>query len=938
MVFPHSLLSSWLALDTMNLKTSFETTKNKLGKPYIDLIYVLEALKEVLIENHEEEFAHAIPWIDDREEIPVEEITSKHLQLYSLIFQLVNMAEVNGAVQNRRKQEEENLDEGKGLWAMTLGRLKAMGYPDDEILKTIREVNVEAVLTAHPTEAKRVTILEHHRELYLLLVSLENTMFTSHELENFRHNIKQSLYRIWKTGEIYLEKPDVISELRHIMHYLTNVFPEVITITDRRLLQAAQYNGMNAQDINEKFLFPYISFGNWVGGDRDGHPLVDAEITRETLLLLRLNAFVVLKRRLKILVQKLSFRCDLENLTPEVQARVAEIVNELGETIGEDILERNYMEGFRQFVSLMLAKLPVELQRGHATQLSDNQGSYLHSSQLVDDLHMLKEALIAYGAKSIALDDVINTIRIVETFGFHLAALDIRQNSGFHDIAMEQILEASLFDKTDFSKWSEEERLTFINKELESPRPFTTPKTKLGPNAQALINYYRVVEDHTSTYGLNCIGSFIVSMTRSLSDLLLVYLFAREAGLTELTEKGLVCKIPVVPLLETIEDLDNGPAILKPFLNHPFTQRSLAYHRDINDKHELRQQVMVGYSDSNKDGGILSSQWNLYKAQYKLGSTGNDLGIKITFFHGKGGTISRGAGPTHYFINALPPYSLQGSIRLTEQGETIAQKYANKVNAAYNMELLLANSLYKTLADRKENQFHPLANVLEMLANRSRHYYESLMKEDGFITFFREATPIDAIEACKIGSRPAKRTGKPTIEDLRAIPWVFSWSQSRYSMTGWFGSGSAFEELKENHPEDYEHFKKAIKHDPFIRYVLTNIDTSVAAADKEIMTAYAQLVKDPSIKDQFLSMFIEELERVKKHLGDLLGRSLEERRVNHYYSNTLRASLMHPIHYKQIELLKQWRKDKSENKDTREIETELMLTINALAGALRNTG
>ena len=476
------------------------------------------------------------------------------------------------------------------------------------------------------------------------------------------------------------------------------------------------------------------------------------------------------------------------------------------------------MEAFRQFVGLMLTKLPVELQRGHATQLWDSTGSYVHSSQLVEDLHLLKQALIDYGAKTIAYHDVINAIRIVQTFGFHLAAVDIRQNSAFHERAMEQILKASMLESTDYASWSEQERLRFINRELASPRPFTSPKTQLGGQAEDLLGYCRTVEEHTSRYGLNCIGSYIVSMTRSLSDLLVVYLFAREAGLTERTDDGLCCKIPVVPLLETIEDLEHGPEILRDFLNHPFTRRSLKFQQSIHKQQQLEQQVMVGYSDSNKDGGILTSQWNLYKAQYKLAQVGNDLGIKITFFHGKGGTISRGAGPTHYFIHALAPFSLRGSIRLTEQGETISQKYANKVNAAYNIELLVANSLYKTMADRKNSQYHPLAQCLDQLAEVSRNEYENLMREDGFITFFRQATPIDAIETCKIGSRPAKRTGKATVEDLRAIPWVFAWSQSRFNMTGWFGAGTAFDQMKKDTRISTRNLRKRSSLTPFIRY------------------------------------------------------------------------------------------------------------------------
>lgn len=922
----------------MQLSTALFSVKQKLGKPYEDLEFLLVALKEVLIENGEADIAAQIPWIN-LQEINVDDISPKHLQLYSLVFQLVNMVEINGAVQSRRSMEEASMSSVNGLWAMSLEKLQKAGVSEEKILQALSEISIEPVLTAHPTEAKRTTVLEHHRELYLLLVERENSMFTKNEQTNIRHNVKQSIYRLWKTGEVYLEKPDVASEFRNIIHYLLNVFPEVLPVIDRRLEQAAEYVGLSKEQIAKKHAFPRITFGNWVGGDRDGHPLITAAVTEETLLKLRLNAFVAIRRKMTLLVKRLSYYATLEEITPALQKRIHQMVAELGKA-GDDAMERNKGEAFRQYINLMMAKLPVSTARGHATELSEVKGAYVHSEQLIDDIVLLQNALIDFGAVSTAYDDVLVVRRAIETFGFHLAALDIRQNSAFHDKAFEQLLEASMQEETNFSEWPEEKRVEFLNKELSSGRPFTHPRTNLGTHATAVMECLRVVEKHTSRYGTNCMGSFIVSMTRSLSDLLLVYVLAREAGLTELTKDGMVCKIPVVPLLETIEDLENGPEILRAFLSHPFTQRSISYLKKEHNWPNLTQQVMVGYSDSNKDGGIMASQWNLHKAQYRLAEVGEGFGVSIRFFHGKGGTISRGSGPTHYFLQALPFSAPDGNIRLTEQGETIEQKYANRINAAYNLELLAANTLSKSLLDRhQDRRFHPLADILEKLAKDSQHAYSNMMQEEGFIPFFRQATPIDAIETSKIGSRPAKRTGANTLEDLRAIPWVFSWSQARFNMTSWYGLGSALQRLYEEQNEDYERFKEALKKDPFIRYVLTNVDTSIAASDEEIMSAYAELVEDLSLREKFLNKFIQELTLVKKHLQNLLGRSFEERRKNHYYSSQLRASLLWYLHQKQINLLKKWRKEKVENAaQVQETHTELMLTINAIAGALRHTG
>ena len=916
---------------------ALKTIEKEIGKPYKDLRFLLQALNDILIENGEEDIAQNIPWIV--EETP--EVTlsvSKQVQLYSLIFQLVNMVEINHAVQQRRALEDEDLTRVNGLWAQNIKELSSLGCSAEEIMAELKELDIEPVLTAHPTEAKRATVLEHHRELYLLLVQLENSMYSKQEQQNIRTNIKKSLYRLWKTGEIYLEKPDVTSELRNIMHYLVNVFPEVLPIVDRRLEQAMEHEGINSEQLKSSHSYPGLRFGDWVGGDRDGHPLVTAEVTQKTLLALRLNAFVVIRRKLVDLVKKMSFSFDLSLCSEEYQERVHELAEELNSR-GEQALMRNKGEAFRQIIHMMILKLPVDTERGHATKLAELPGSYQHSRTLVDDLKLLQKELLAYGARTIALDDVKDAIRLVEVFGFHLAAVDIRQNSTFHDKAISQLLDAAHLPETDFISWSEEKRTKFLLDELELARPFIHPRTELKNEALAVMDCLRTVENHTSKYGFNCIGSFIVSMTRSFSDLMSVYVLAREAGLAFMEPEGLILKVHVVPLLETIDDLENGPAILKAYFETPIVQRSLKYHQEQKGLKRPLQQVMVGYSDSNKDGGIIASQWHLYKAQYRITELAEGYGIDIRFFHGKGGSISRGSGPTHYFLRALPYSSPGGHVRLTEQGETIAQKYANKVNAAYNLELLGANTLFKTLRDRKnERKFHPNAGVIEWLATESKRFYAQLLNADGFISYFRQATPIDAIETSKIGSRPAKRTGANTLADLRAIPWVFSWSQSRYHMTSWFGLGSALKKMTLEKPEYYEELKEALITDDFLRYVFTNVDTSIAATDPDTMVAYSELVEDKQVREHFLGTFTEELQLLKDHMGILLRRSFKERRKNHYYSNQLRSILMDPLHQEQINLLRKWRKEKENGSSDEKTQMELLLTVNAIAGANRNTG
>ncbi|MBR9998207.1 MAG: phosphoenolpyruvate carboxylase [Cyclobacteriaceae bacterium] len=918
-----------------------QQVQEKLGKSYFDLEFMLECLRETLIENGEGNLANNIPWINENKELDPTSLTDKHIQLYSLVFQLINMVEVNGAVQNRRKLEDKNsMASVNGLWAKSLQTLVNAGLSGREISEILPEIKVEPVLTAHPTEAKRSTVLEHHRALYLLIVKRENQMYTVKEQNEIRRDIKLALYRLWKTGEIFMEKPDVSSELRNVLHYLTNVFPEVLPVLDRRLYLAWEESGLEPRYLKTFRNYPKLSFGSWVGGDRDGHPFVTETVTRETLNILRLNAFVIIRRELLKLVRNLSFAYDFEDTDRKMRERINELKADLG-IDGEKAFHRNHGEVFRQMINLMITKLPLDIKREHATALYEHPGSYVYVHELKEDLIVLQESLARFGAESIAYSDLNQMIRLVETFGFHLAHLDIRQNSQFHELAVAQLMNAASLDGNWFLQASEEERLEFINKELQSNRPFTHPGMDLAENAAAVTSCYQVLAEHIDKYGSEGIGSLIVSMTRSLSDLLSVYLLAREAGLTKQSEQGLVCILPVVPLLETIEDLNKGPDILRAFLKHPYTGRSLKYLKKQNKQQELVQQVMVGYSDSNKDGGILASQWGLYQAQSILAKVGEEEGVKIRFFHGKGGSISRGAGPTHWFIKALPPHSVNGDIRLTEQGETIAQKYANKINASYNLELLQAGTATTTILNRlNKSKVYDFGDLMSNLARESKEHYKQLINHKYFLQFFSEATPIDAIESSKIGSRPSRRTGKRNLEDLRAIPWVFSWSQSRFNMTSWYGIGSTFFNLMESDPEEFGRFKKGVVYDAFIRYVLTNVDTSLAATDEEIMSAYASLVEDSNIRETIMGLMLEELGKTREMFGIILDKPISDRRKQHWYSNVIRATAMYDLHMKQIDLLRTWRFQKREG-DTKGSDntlTSLLLTINAIASALRNTG
>ncbi len=906
-----------------------------------DLAFLGQCLFEVLDEIGEQEIARALPLRENQERSWDTTRSIALTQAYCIWFQLLNMVEENALAQHRRILEaERRFSEDPGVWADNLAQLKALGLSGSEIAKTLSAVQVEPVLTAHPTEAKRQTVLEHHRELYLLLLRRENSMYTPAEQEVIRNQIKALLERLWRTGEIFLEKPDVASELRNVVHYLRNVFPGVLPLVTWRLRQAWVETGFDPALLDDPACRPRLSFGNWVGGDRDGHPFVTADVTGETLQELRVNALLLVHERLTRLAAHLSLSNRLQHTPSSLLDRLADLIQRLGDR-GRMAIRRNPGEAWRQFVNLMIARLPIEIVGNSGFQSMDGESAYRRASELVQDLSALADALAEVDARRLADVEVRPVLECVQTFGFHLAKLDVRQNSRFHDLALAQLLTKAGLDGADFPHWDEERRLRLLQKELESPRPFARSEAKIGPEADAVLSCYRVLRDHIRAYGNDGIGALIVSMTRSLSDLLVVLLLAREAGLVVEEKDGPACLIQVVPLFETIEDLERAPTIMRAFLSHPLVRTSLDHQARLGGFDRPVQQVMVGYSDSNKDGGILASLWGLYRAQEALIAVGDAAGVRIRFFHGRGGTTSRGAGPTDRFLNALPCGALNGDLRLTEQGEVIGQKYANHITAAHSLELLLAGTTGATLRQRSGEEYADrLGAIMDRLADKSHSVYQDLLQSDGFVTFWSQATPIDAIESSRIGSRPVRRTGQRTLADLRAIPWVFSWSQSRFFISGWYGVGSALEDLQTSEPKDFAALCEHAFSWPPLRYMVTSIASTIAGADIDVMRMYAALVENPDIRERFMALIEAEFERTHRMLEAIFGGPLAEQRPRMHSMLVLRREGLQPLHKQQIETLRQWRalRGSTDSRLEEELESQLLLTLSAIASGLGATG
>jgi len=911
-----------------------------VGKPYSDLHFLLECFAELLESNNEKALIAYMPWINDEVALPPPELEQKTIHLYSICFQLLNLCEVNWAVQSRRKKQQlKGPQSVNGSWADTFLELKNSGVPEDEIVAALSKLEVEPVLTAHPTEAKRTVVLKYYRELYQSLVQLENPIYTAIERQRIRAEIKEVLTKLWFIDDIYLEKPKIETELENMLHYLTNVFPDVFDLHDRQLKQAWSDAGFQPEALQNYLHLPKISMGTWVGGDRDGHPLVTSEITYYALNKLRTASLQLVRQRLVLLAESLSIYTIESTILPEFCRHKSILAEEIPDITSKTLYTSALREPFKQYVLLLIEKLPVRQDSLSGNfLLTDASWTYTYSAQLLKDLEILQQALSVWGAPSLAAYEVQKALSFVRNFGFHLAHLDVRQNSAFYQKAFLGLLED--IDDTSYSLNTDgSPSKIFLLHELTFYRPFThTYAGKVDETTNAL-SYLSVLTDYIRKYGSYALGSLIVSMTRKVEDLFTLYLLAREAGLFVKTEHGPACLLPIVPLFETIDDLKLAPEILREFLSHPVTQNTLKLQMRQKGYTRPVAEVMIGYSDSNKDGGILSSQWNLYEAQYKLSETGRKLGVDIRFFHGKGGSISRGAGPVNWFLRSLPPSSLCGKLRLTEQGETIERKYANKVNATYNVELLTSGLLRNTLINN-ETPEHELFDLMRYMSKESIKAYTGLVALPNFISFFEKATPIDAIETSKIGSRPSRRTNQRTLADLRAIPWVFSWAQSRINITSWYGVGSTLKLLKEQQPAKYILLKQLLSNHPLVRYIFTNIDSGLATTDPDIIALYASLVDDEKVKNDILPLILSELELTKNLLFELLEKPFEERRSNHYYSTRLRSVALKLMHQLQVNTLRSWRSEKgtatAEMADHQNI--VLLKTINAVANALGSTG
>jgi phosphoenolpyruvate carboxylase len=917
---PHPFVASALPVSSDPLAEEAAVYANEVA----DLLYaqLLEVLRARAPELE--------PVLTGETEICGPDLEIRGLQVLGIWLQLLSVAEQNAAMRRRRQIEAERGYEAlRGTMAQVVGSAAAAGVRAEELTELVRSLRTRPVLTAHPTEAKRVTVLEKHRRIYRLLVDLESPRWTPRERTALVRAVRNEIELLLLTGELRLEKPTVEQEVYWALHFFNETLFEAVPALHDKLERAlAQHYPGVAFEVPT-----FFQFGSWVGGDRDGNPFVTNEVTRRSLGEYRLAALRRYRQRLSDLIRVLSVSERAVRVPAEFQERLERMLAATGD--GPGIAMRNPGEVFRQFLSCVVRRLDVTLQAAEAYRLDVPEGGYRTAEELGADVRALERAL-AEAAPAISTAMVRPVRREVELFRFSTVRLDIRENTTRLHQALGELwrvrtgrtgAEPPDPEADEWARW--------VQAELARPRSEELPLDALSPDAAETLGMFRLVAELRETLDREAFGSFILSMTHSVSDVLGAYLMAKEGGLFPDTLAVERCTLPIVPLFETIDDLRGAPAIMKELLAVPVVRRSVREQGGV-------QEVMIGYSDSNKDGGFFAANWELYKAQVKLTRLGRELGVPIAFFHGRGGSVSRGGAPTGRAIAAQPAGSINGRLRITEQGEVVSFKYGNRGTAAYQIELLASSVLEHSIKSEREQALVPVGEfdeAMEAIAGASMAAYRRFVDHPMLLPYYQVASPLEEISKLNLGSRPARRFGARTIADLRAIPWVFAWTQNRHIIPGWFGVGSGLATFMEVRGARGEALLRRMFRDSrLFRLIIDEVEKTLASVDLDIAREFAGLHPDPEVRDAIFPLVVEEFERtVAAVLRVTEGARVAARFPRFLRKLGRRMPTINQAGRFQIGLLRRYRASTSEEERGETLQA-LLLSINCVASGFGATG
>jgi phosphoenolpyruvate carboxylase len=861
------------------------------------------------------------------------ELLARTLQVQGIWFQLLSIAEQNAAMRRRRQVEiERGYDQLRGTFAQVITGAAAAGVSSQEMAELLGILRIRPVITAHPTEARRVTVLEKHRRVYRRLVDLESPRWTPRERQALVEGLRNEIELLWTTGELRLVKPTVPQEVFWGLHFFNETLFEAVPDLLEKLERALSH----AYPDGSFQVPPFFQFGSWVGGDRDGNPFVTNEVTRSTILENRITALRRYRRRLSELVRALSIT---ERAVPVPESFRQSLAKELADTgEGDEIAARNPGEIFRQYLACMGRRLDVMIARSEAGRTAPDPAGYASAEALISDLRAIEQALGFGGSTSLAQTLVRPVRREVESFRFSTVRLDVRENTTKLNAALADLWSAGPAGRRTDGQAPEqgsEAWRQWLGAELARPLAAGEPSPELPPESAETLGMFQLVRQLRDEVDREAFGAFVLSMTRSVSDILGGYLMAKTAGLFGDTAGVETSTLPIVPLFETIEDLQRAPAIMKELLAVPLVRRSVRAQGGV-------QEVMIGYSDSNKDGGFLTSNWELSKAQIKLTRVGKESGVPIAFFHGRGGSVSRGGAPTGRAIAAQPAGSINGRMRITEQGEVVSFKYANRGTAQYQIELLAASVVEHSLKSEREKALLPTAEfdeAMEALSGAAQAAYRQLVDHPDLLAYYQSASPLEEISLLNMGSRPARRFGARSLSDLRAIPWVFAWSQNRHFIPGWYGVGSGILTfLQVRGQRGSALLDRMFTESRLFRLIVDEVEKTLTYVDLEIAREYADLVPDSTVRTSILGLIEEEYQRtVEAVLRISGGKELVERYPRFRRRLARRLPTINQVSRQQIELLRRFRESGGDKTQEEQL-SALLLSINCIAAGFGATG
>jgi phosphoenolpyruvate carboxylase len=873
------------------------------------------------------------------------------IRAFTYFSHLANLAEDRHHIR-RRTVHEQRGDVQDGSLDAAFARLRASGHTVKSIAKTLSQAFISPVLTAHPTEVQRKSILDAERAIAGILTARDATDLLPREKLQLDAQLRARVTQLWQTRLLRYTKLTVADEVENALSYYEATF-----------LREIPKLYADVEDRVGKVDEAFFRMGNWIGGDRDGNPNVTADTLNHAL---KRQAEVVLRYYLTEvhhLGAELSVSLMLVGMSDDMRALTDR---------SPDVNEHRLDEPYRRALIGVYARLAATLQELTGTEAARHavapQNPYGAAEEFLADLKTIEASLLATNGAHLVGMRLTGLVRAVQVFGFHLATVDLRQSSDKHEEVIAELLATARIEKN-YSALDEPAKRTLLLSLLNDTRPLRVVGTTYSDHARSELAIFEAARTARQRFGKAAILHYIISHTESVSDLLEVLLLQKEVGLMQGTlevpevtnstgkaartesAQGLArTELIVVPLFETIEDLAQSAPIMREFYALPgmadMVRRSAA---EGALHHSPEQDIMLGYSDSNKDGGIFTSNWELYRAEIALVSLFDELkashGITLRMFHGRGGTVGRGGGPTYQAILAQPPGTVRGQIRVTEQGEVIASKYANPEIGRRNLETLVAATLEATLLTPTKPAPQSFLDAATELSQLSMQAYRKLVYETpGFTDYFFAATPIREIAGLNIGSRPASRKPSQRIEDLRAIPWGFSWGQCRLTLPGWYGFGSAVEQFiahpSKQSAEDKRKLLQKMQRDwPFFKTLLSNMDMVIAKSDLALASRYAELVQDVKLRKKILADIEAEWHRTAKALAFITG---EKSRLAN--NPSLARSIQHrfpyidPLHHLQVELIRRFRAGKTEQDRDERVQRGIHISINGIAAGLRNTG